>query len=107
MLARGVEKMKFEFWDVRKREWIDDWSQTNALPPMVKFTIEFGDPDRKFDYSAPHDLVGRIVKLPTVTVPAFWQTPNAPGAAPPDPNGNLNNNSTRNLNTIRPGRNSL
>ena len=85
VLARGVEKMKFEFWDVRKAEWLDDWSQrnTNSLPPMIKVILEFGDPDQRYNYSAPHDEVARIVRLPTITVPALWQNPNQPGGGGP------------------------
>ena len=41
VLARGVNKMEFEFWDTRQNEWVDEWTQTNQLPKMMKFTLGF------------------------------------------------------------------
>ena len=82
VLARGVEKMEFKFWDTRKSEWAEEWSQTNSLPPMIMVLLEFGDPDQRYNYSAPRDEVARIVKLPTITVPAYWQTPSPPAGTP-------------------------
>jgi len=88
VLARGMEKMNFEFWDTRKQEWIEEWTQTNALPPMVKVVMQFGDPEQfntsyKYNYSTPRDKIGRIIKLPTITVPTAWQAPNQQGQSPP------------------------
>jgi hypothetical protein len=79
VLARGVREMLFEFWDTRLNDWVDDWTQTNQLPKLVKVTLRFGT-----SASQPKDEVTRMVALPSITVPATWQVP-TPGRAPPPP----------------------
>src|SRR6185436_3494672 len=28
VLTKGVDKMEFEFWDDRKKDWVDEWTAT-------------------------------------------------------------------------------
>ncbi len=85
VLGKNVEKMTVEFWDTRKADFVEKWDQTNSLPQMVKVTLEFSDPNQRYNYSAQHDVVARVVKIPTTTVPVIWQTPNKPGGNPAQP----------------------
>jgi len=87
VLAKGVNKLLFEFWDSRLNDWADAWTQTNQLPKLVKVTVEFGEPNQRYSYSQKKEQVTRVVALPSVTVPASWQTPGVPGAPgrPPPP----------------------
>ncbi len=85
VLGKNVEKMTIEFWDARKADFVEKWDQTNSLPQMVKVTLEFSDPNQRYNYSAQHDVVARVVKIPTTTVPVIWQTPNKPGGNPAQP----------------------
>jgi type II secretion system protein J len=66
VLAHGVQKFEMEFWDKQKADWLDEWTQTNQLPQMVKFTIQLG---------GDQDEITRIVALPSVAVQAGWQIP--------------------------------
>ncbi len=91
VLARGVNKMEFEFWDTRKNEWVDDWAQTNQIPKMMKITLGFvvKKPDSSFGSTERRQEISRIVALPAMTVPVNYQRPNQPpgggGAVPPPP----------------------
>ncbi|HEU0039409.1 MAG TPA: prepilin-type N-terminal cleavage/methylation domain-containing protein [Verrucomicrobiae bacterium] len=85
VLAKGVNKLLFEFWDVRLNDWVDEWTQTNQLPKLVKVTVQFVEPNQHGSYSQRKEEVTRIVALPSITVPANLQMPGVPGRPPPPP----------------------
>src|SRR6185503_8953885 len=66
VLANGVKKFEMEFWDKQKGDWIDEWTPTNQLPQMVKFTLQLNE--------EPNEIT-RIVALPSVAVQSMWQIP--------------------------------
>jgi general secretion pathway protein J len=66
VLANDVKKFEMEFWDKQKGDWLDEWTQTNQIPQMVKFTMQMG--------GEPVELT-RIVSLPSVAVQSMWQIP--------------------------------
>ena len=68
-----------EFWDKRAQEWVDEWTQTNQLPQMLKVTLEFtgGDP-----LSPYRNEVTRLIALPSVMVQPGWQMPGYNGGPP-------------------------
>jgi type II secretion system protein J len=82
VLAKGVNKLLFEFWDPRLNDWADTWTQTNALPKLVKVTVQFAEPNARNAYSQRKEEVTRVVALPSITVPANWQMPGVPGRPP-------------------------
>lgn len=82
VLANDVRKFEMEFWDKKKSDWLDEWTETNQLPQMIKFTVQFGGGDPN---SPPGDEITRIVALPSISVPPVWQ---APGMALPTGGGN-------------------
>jgi len=75
VLAHDVKKMEFEFWDMRTSDWIDDWTQTNQLPRLVKITLTFKKPMADGSYANQEEKIARVVALPANTVPAAWQRP--------------------------------
>lgn len=75
VLANDVRKFEMEFWDKRKSDWLDEWTETNQLPQMVKFTVQFGGGDPN---SPPGDEITRVVALPSVAVMPQWQAPGVP-----------------------------
>jgi type II secretion system protein J len=87
VLANGVDKMEFEFWDQRKNDWVDEWTQTNQLPKMLKLTLEFvrRDPDHPYGAAVAREEISRIIQLPSAMVPAAFQTPNQTQGGPPPP----------------------
>jgi general secretion pathway protein J len=79
VLANDVKKFQMEFWDKRKADWLDEWTQTNQLPQMVKFTLQLGGDQNE---------VTRIVALPSVAVQSSWQIPGSTfGGAGANPGG--------------------
>lgn len=88
VLARGVNKMEFTFWDTRKNEWVDEWMQTNQLPKMLKVTLGFvvRKPNPSYGSTETRHEVSRIVALPAMMVPVNYQRGGGPppgGVAPP------------------------
>lgn len=73
VLANDVRKFEMEFWDKQKADWLDEWTQTNQLPQMVRFTMQLG---------GDQDEVTRIVALPSVAVQAGWQVPGSTAGGP-------------------------
>ncbi len=75
VLARGVNKMAFEFWDTRQNKWLDEWTQTNQLPKMMKVTLGFvvNKPNQPYGSSGTRQEVSRIVALPAMMVPVNYQ----------------------------------
>jgi len=84
LLARDVEEMSFEFWEQRRNDWVDEWTQTNQLPKMLKLNLRFGSGGMSGSYSTSRDReVSRIIALPSMTVPSLYQV----GAQQQQPGG--------------------
>jgi type II secretion system protein J len=64
VLATDVKKFEMSFWDKQKADWLDEWTQTNQLPQMVRFTLQLGSEQGE---------ITRIVALPSVAVQPGWQ----------------------------------
>jgi general secretion pathway protein J len=97
VLAKNVDKFQLQFWDKKKNEWVDSWTDnfTNQLPPLVQVLLSVK--------THPHDIkpaeeILRVVSVPATTVAPTWQTvraptvpgqPGAPGGpgGPPGPGG--------------------
>jgi general secretion pathway protein J len=72
VLARNVKELRLEFWDMRKG-WIEEWTQTNQLPKMVKISLQLGQ-GGSYSTQVGEEIV-RIVGLPSSGVQAVWQVP--------------------------------
>lgn len=79
ILAKNVKKFELGFWDIRTGDWLDEWTETNQLPPMVKVTLQLGG---KGYQSKPREEMVRVVALPSVAVPSLWQMPGQAGRPP-------------------------
>ena len=97
VLARNVSLFKLEFFDATPRvnDWVEEWTQTNQLPKLVRVSLGLGQTGR---YSSkPQEEITRIVALPAVAVQPAWQMagpgavggPNAGRNPPPGDPGNL------------------
>jgi prepilin-type N-terminal cleavage/methylation domain-containing protein len=82
VLAKNVREFSLQFWDMRLKDWVDEWKQTNQLPRLVLFTLKVADNPK-----APHvqEEVSRIVSIPSQMVQAVWQMPRVPGVPPGAP----------------------
>src|SRR5215469_5022254 len=87
VLANDVRKFEMEFWDKKKSDWLDEWTETNQLRQMVKFTVQFGGGDPN---SPAGDEITRIVALPSIAVHPSWQAPGMPISPGGTPGGTFN-----------------
>ena len=91
VLAKNVQELTTEFWDPQDG-WVDEWTQTNQLPPLVRVSLKLADKPYSME---PSMEITRIVSLPTSAVPAAWQLPRGAGGPqqgisvqnPNNPNG--------------------
>ena len=103
VLAEGVSKMAFEFWDDRKKDWVTEWTATNQLPKMLKLTLAFRRAVEGNVSFQQEEEVSRIIQLPSIMVPTAIQRPGQqPGQPPVNPNPNPNPNPN-----LRPGNNNF
>ena len=71
VIAKEVKSFELEFWDGKADDWLDEWTQTNRLPLMVKVTLRYkGD-----DFSSGASDHIKVVAIPAVAVPTAWQKP--------------------------------
>jgi type II secretion system protein J len=77
ILARDVKKFEVEFLDAKSGDWIDEWTQTNQLPRLVKVSLQVGNP--RNPQAPPQDEITRVVALPSIAVQASWQIPGQGG----------------------------
>ena len=70
VLAKNVTDFLIECWDTNTMQWDTEWDATNIIPPMVRVTVGFGDPNS----SAPKRVITRAISFPSTTMPAIVQT---------------------------------
>jgi prepilin-type N-terminal cleavage/methylation domain-containing protein len=84
ILARNVQKFTIECWDTNQLEWMDEWNNTNSIPPMVRVSLVLGG-NVEAGGTAPKMSVTRAFSMPSAMMPAMVQTggaggfPGAPG----------------------------
>jgi len=90
VLAENVREFKTEFWDTRRNDWLDEWTQTNQLPKLVRIILRLADNPTSLNQREP---ITRIISLPSVIVQPVWQKPlqipGAPGQLPGQQPGQL------------------
>jgi prepilin-type N-terminal cleavage/methylation domain-containing protein len=79
ILARDVKTFAVECWDTNQLEWVTEWDNTNAIPPMVRVSLVLGGDDAAGgNASASSDAdsqrtIIRAFSLPSSTMPAAVQ----------------------------------
>jgi type II secretion system protein J len=61
ILARDVQELLVEFWNVRDEEWQTEWVETNRLPPLIRFRLETGKLGA--GRTAPPSVANRIIPI--------------------------------------------
>ncbi len=85
VLAKNVREFKFQFWDLKRSEWVDEWKFTNQLPRGIIVTLKLADTTR---LGSAEEEITRIIQLPAGGVALMWQMPRgmpgmpAPGMMP-------------------------
>jgi general secretion pathway protein J len=81
VLAKNVKEMEFEYWDVRQKDWVDEWKASNQLPKLVKVTLTILDnPNQP---SAAAQKIVRFVSVPSELVQPQWLSPRGGGVPQP------------------------
>jgi len=79
ILARNVKTFLVECWDTNQLDWVTEWDNTNAIPPMLRVSMVFGGktPDGK---DMPETSVVRAFSMPSSEMPSIVQNGLPPGA---------------------------
>lgn len=96
VLMKNVKRFEMEFWDNRKNDWKDEWTETNQLPKLIRVAITT---ENLKDPFAGGEEYTRIISPASVAVQPAWQGGGRGGGGPPAatptptpnvPNNNLN-----------------
>jgi prepilin-type N-terminal cleavage/methylation domain-containing protein len=90
ILAQNVKKFAVECWDTNQLTWVDEWDNTNALPPMVLVELVLGDDNAEannnnnnYNYNNSdadsQRTIIRVFSLPSSTMPTVVQLGGAGG----------------------------
>ncbi|MCU0789119.1 MAG: prepilin-type N-terminal cleavage/methylation domain-containing protein [Verrucomicrobia bacterium] len=80
VLAGNVEKMIVQFWDLNDEDWVDEWTETNQVPPVVRVSLYTR---RGTGFKATTEESTLLVSPAASAVQALSQA----GAPPPAPPG--------------------
>jgi type II secretion system protein J len=67
VLARNVKDFVVECWDTNALDWVQEWDDTNSIPPLVRVTLTLGD---KLSTGVP---VVCEIAVPSATLPTVVQ----------------------------------
>jgi type II secretion system protein J len=75
VLARNVKEFTVECWDTNQDQWVDEWDNTNSLPPMVRIGLTLGQAGDDNNLPDNSDLITvRAFSLPSSMMPVAVQT---------------------------------
>ena len=84
VLAREVSEMVVEFWDTREEDWVEEWTETNQLPAMVRVSLVT---QRGTGYNARKEESTILVSPAAQAVQATSQAGMPPPTGQPVPGG--------------------
>ncbi|MEY4387119.1 MAG: hypothetical protein RLY20_2402 [Verrucomicrobiota bacterium] len=82
VLMKHVRKLEFGYWDARKNDWVDEWTETNQIPKLIRISLTTVNPNNAF---AAGQEYFRLVSPASAAVQPGWQSAAGPGGAPPPP----------------------
>jgi len=71
VLARNVKNFVVECWDTNALDWVQEWDNTNAVPPLIRVTLTLLNGKNSSD---PTQTINREIAPPAIMVPAAVQT---------------------------------
>jgi hypothetical protein len=87
ILARNVKKFSVECWDTNQLDWVDEWDNTNSIPPMLRVDLVLaGNDDKNNNSNLKEDsdlTVVRAFSLPSAMMPVVVQMGAGGGFTPP------------------------
>jgi type II secretion system protein J len=94
VLAHNVKDFVVECWDTNAMDWVQEWDETDSIPPMVRVTLTLGGNTTAQGSTMTTLSIAREIAMPAMTLPAILQKPGASGGinsifrAIPKPSGN-------------------
>ena len=76
VLARNVQKFSVECWDTNAGDWVDEWDNTNYIPPLVRVDLVLGKNTDNFGKATPTFEASRIISIPAQMAPTIVEVPN-------------------------------
>jgi len=74
VLAQNVQTFSIECWDTNQLEWVTEWDNTNAIPPMVRIGLVLGgDHNENVGEAGPPQTIVRVFSLPSTMMPTVVQ----------------------------------
>lgn len=90
VLSRNVKIFEVQCWDTNTPGWVDEWDDTNSIPPAIRVNLAFGGKDDNSINSEPVFSVTRDIAVPTQMMPVSAQVPGANPAMFQNGNADLN-----------------
>jgi len=81
VLARNVQTFAVECWDTNAQDWVNEWDDTNSIPPLIRVSLVFGAKKSDSSGVGPGLSVTRVIAIPSQTMPASSQVPGGFGGA--------------------------
>ena len=72
VLARNVQDFIVECWDTNKLEWVDEWTDTNSIPPILRISLVLGGTADPRDQTSALAIT-RVIATPSMMLPSFLQ----------------------------------
>jgi hypothetical protein len=86
VVAQDVQEAVFQFWDLQEEDWVDEWTQTNQLPPLVRVSLVLkarkGNSEVEQEFTELVSPAARAVPVMAQGA-AARQPPGQPGVPPP------------------------
>jgi type II secretory pathway pseudopilin PulG len=77
ILSRNVQLFTVECWDTNSANWVDEWDNTNAIPPAIRVDLALGGKNDNSQNAEPIFSVTRDIAVPTQMMPVSAQVPGA------------------------------
>jgi len=78
VLARNVSDFIVECWDTNKLEWVNEWTDTNSIPSILRVSLVLGG-TTDFRNQASALAITRVIATPSMMLPSFLQTSRSGG----------------------------
>jgi hypothetical protein len=72
ILAHNVKTFLVECWDTNQLDWVTEWDNTNAIPPMLRVSLVFGG-TAAAGGAVPDTSVVRAFSIPSEEMPSIVQ----------------------------------
>ncbi|HTY87719.1 MAG TPA: prepilin-type N-terminal cleavage/methylation domain-containing protein [Candidatus Acidoferrum sp.] len=79
VLARNVQGFVVECWDTNKLDWVDEWLDTNSIPPLLRISLVPGG-GGGYNGEASSLVITRVIAAPSMMMPSVLQAARGGGA---------------------------